>query len=137
MFIFPGWENIVDLSKITRRQEPLSTSKLLHCCLQNEHQSSTRRMPCADFHVSNLFPPDQFLCTNFFHQCRHKQKYLNERNFTLSHLVAIHNNSDYWLFKNLFKPKYFSQLTIGFFTIRKSDAFLSDYLTDLKLHRTK
>ena len=27
--------------------------------------------------------------------------------------------------------------TMGFFTIRKSDAFLSDYLTDLKLHRTK
>ena len=27
--------------------------------------------------------------------------------------------------------------TFGFFTIRKFDAFLSDYLTDLKLHRTK
>ena len=27
--------------------------------------------------------------------------------------------------------------TFWFFTIRKSDAFLSDYLTDLKLHRTK
>ena len=26
---------------------------------------------------------------------------------------------------------------IGFFTIRKSDTFLSDYLTDLKLHSTK
>ena len=26
---------------------------------------------------------------------------------------------------------------IGFFTIRKSDAYLSDYLTDLKFHRTK
>ena len=25
----------------------------------------------------------------------------------------------------------------GFFTLKKSDAFLSDYLTDLKLHRTK
>ena len=27
--------------------------------------------------------------------------------------------------------------TFGFFTIKKSDAFLSEYLTDLKLHRTK
>ena len=26
---------------------------------------------------------------------------------------------------------------IEFFTIRKSDAFLSDYLTDLKIHSTK
>ena len=25
----------------------------------------------------------------------------------------------------------------GFFTIKKSDAFLSEYLIDLKLHRTK
>ena len=27
--------------------------------------------------------------------------------------------------------------SVGFFTIRKSDAFLSDYLTALKLHSTK
>ena len=27
--------------------------------------------------------------------------------------------------------------SIGFFTIGLSDAFLSDYLTDLKLHSTK
>ena len=26
---------------------------------------------------------------------------------------------------------------VGFFTIKKSDTFLSDYLTDLKLHSTK
>ena len=28
-------------------------------------------------------------------------------------------------------------VTIGFFMIRKSNAFLSDYLTDLKLHSAK
>ena len=28
-------------------------------------------------------------------------------------------------------------MTFGFFTIGLSDAFLSDYLTDLKLHSTK
>ena len=30
-----------------------------------------------------------------------------------------------------------NRLLFGFFTISQSDAFLSDYLTDLKLHRTK
>ena len=29
------------------------------------------------------------------------------------------------------------EVLIGFFTIGLSDAFLSDYLTDLKLHSTK
>ena len=29
------------------------------------------------------------------------------------------------------------EFTFGFFTIRKSDIFLSDYPTDLKLHSTK
>ena len=28
-------------------------------------------------------------------------------------------------------------IILGFFTIRQSDAFLSDYMTDLKLHGTK
>ena len=30
-----------------------------------------------------------------------------------------------------------TEMTVGFYTIRKSEAFLSDFLTDLKLHRTK
>ena len=39
--------------------------------------------------------------------------------------------------ESLEKKDFIMFRSIGFFTIRKSDAFLSDYLTDLKLHNTK
>ena len=42
----------------------------------------------------------------------------------------------FWMMYHFEKEIKFYSL-IGFFTIRKSDAFLSDDLTDLKLHRTK
>ena len=71
--------------------------------------------------------------------------FLRERKNFVSRVAAwFHTPVEilpYYLFfvnmSSMFCATICKYLTIEFFTIGLSDAFLSDYLTDLKLHRTK